>query len=59
MNIESTTHIYSFYNSRMHLCIKATDLASAIEWLKVIFGDSWVKSNLDDLEVSWYKPNRK
>lgn len=53
------THIYSFYNSRMHLSIKATDLADAIEWLKVIFGDSWVKYNLDDLEISLYEPNRK
>lgn len=53
------THIYMFYNSRMHLCIKATDLADAIEWLKVIFGESWVRHNLDELEVNWYKPNKK
>lgn len=52
-------HIYTFYNSRIHLCVKATDLADAIEWLKIIFGESWVKYNLDSLEISWYKPNHK
>ena len=55
---ELPLHIYTFSNSRMHICVKATDLADAIEWLKIIFGAHWVKSNIDDLDVSWYKPNK-
>lgn len=53
------THIYTFYNSRVQVCVKATNLADAIEWLKVIFGESWVKYNLDSFEINWYKPNKE
>lgn len=52
-------HIYSFHNSRMYLCVKAKTLVEAIEWLKILFGEDWVKSHLDDLDINWYKPNRK
>lgn len=54
-----STHIYNFSNSRVHIIVKATDLADAIECLKVIFGESWVKYNIDQLDVHWYKSHHK
>lgn len=57
--ITRPTHIYSFYNSRIYICVKAEDLASAIDELRLTFGESWVRYNLDVFEINWYKPNHK
>lgn len=65
MNTKSNrpTHIYTFYNPPIHICVKACDLADAIDTLRLQFGYEWVQRHIDDyidyMEVSWYKPNKK
>lgn len=60
MNTKSSpTHIYTFYNPQIHICIKATDLADAIDRLRLQFGYEWVQRHIDYMEVNWYKPNKK
>lgn len=53
------THIYTFYNPQIHICVKAPDFAAAIDTLRLQFGFEWVRIHIDHMEVSWYKPNKK
>lgn len=51
----SSFNIYMFSNSRFCIQVKAMDMVSAIEWLKIIFGESWVRFHLDQLDVCCLK----
>ena len=44
-------HIYSFYNSRINVSVKAKDIIDAIEWLKIVFGEKWVKDNIINFDI--------
>lgn len=61
MNTKSNrpVHIYSFYNPRIYISVKAHDLADAIDELRLLFGYDWVQSHIDYLDVNLYKPNKK
>lgn len=52
----SSLNIYMFSNSRFCIQVKASDIVAAVEWLKRIFGISWVKSNLVDLDMCCLGP---
>lgn len=59
MDTSNCFHFYDFHNSRVIICVKATDLADAIDELRDIYGEDWVSSNVDSLDINWYKPNHK